>query len=163
MEVKWDVESWWIAVNIVVAGGGPWLANFVLFLLEHNSAETANKPNVKWDPWNAYRDGQLGFVAVGWAAAALYDVGTHKCMPAFTNPGWVQLALGACIVGGALFAAQGARKPEKQKFVPTRSFPKGLTDRLKFYSIFSLTSFFALLTLISMVIIHFKVLGHECT
>lgn len=160
--MDWSVESWWLAVNVIVAGAGPWLANLLLFIIEHNNADTANKAQVKWGPWDAYRDGQLGFVAVGWAAAALYDVGTHKCMPTYANPGWTELALGSCIVGGALFAAQGARKPVKGIFAKTKNWLGGFVERVKFYPVFSLTLFFALVSLGFMLNIHFTVLGHDC-
>ncbi|WP_345816677.1 hypothetical protein AAGS40_27255 (plasmid) [Paraburkholderia sp. PREW-6R] len=157
--MDWNVEFWWFLVNVVVAAMGPWIANFVLWRLDHISDRTA-----EWRQWDAYRDGQLGFVAVGWSAAALYDIATHPTLWPNPNPGIVQMGLIIAIVGGALFAAKGARDPVRGTLPAAPhgvSFGRRLWDRLMFYQAFTFTLGFTLLSLVLMLVEHANVALNE--
>jgi len=153
--MDWSIEGWWVLVNVVVAALGPWIANIVLWGLE-----LIGDPTAEWRQGDAYRDGQMGFVAVGWSAAALYDIATHPKLWPNPNPGLTQMGLIIAIVGGALFAAAGARKPVVGR-LPAAIAGQSLWARVKrrffFYQAFSLTLFFSLLSLFLMLAVHFNV------
>jgi hypothetical protein len=68
------------------------------------------------------------------------------------------------IVGGALFAAAGARKPVMGQLpaaVAGQTKAARLKQRLFFYQAFSLTLFFSLLSLCLMLAVHFNVAMSE--
>jgi hypothetical protein len=149
-------ELWWWIVNVGAAASAPFWANLLLSGLERFGG------TLKVDMWSAYRDGQLGFVALGWGAAGLYDISTHTSVWPNPNPGFVQAGLTIAIVFGALFAAAGARHQVKIPFVPQKSgFFAKASERFVYFLACSVTLIMATLALYLMWKVHHEIVAVE--
>lgn len=141
------MDFWWLIVNVILAAGAPFLANLLQWALD------GGKPMLL----SAYRDGQLGFVAVGWCAAALYDIAGHPTV--FPHKGNWQVFFGMMLALSALFAAKGGREPV---LTPLPAIPVGTTlnwwellkRRIKHFKTASWSVGLGVLSLIGMLLVH---------
>ena len=155
--MKLELEIWWFVVNVFAVAAGPWIANSIVFLIVRRL-----DPTEQWDPWRAYREDQMGFVAMGWATTALYEIASRETL--LSHVGFIQVVLGFCIAFGALFAAGGARQPVDPATCETADRDAGIWNRLKvwadFYQFFTFSLIACLVSFVLLYIIHVNNASH---
>lgn len=143
------MDFWWLMVNVFLAAAAPFLLNLLLWALNGGDSMM----------FAAYTDGELGFVAVGWCAAALYDMVTHPTI--FPHPGNWQVYFGVVMALAGLFAAKGGRDPVRTPLPAltpaqktTMGFSKRLWRRIKWFKTASWSIVFGVLSLAGMLYVH---------
>jgi hypothetical protein len=109
----------WLIVNIAIPIGAPICAmtGLKLFPAEGPPDEAKWKRSI----WVPFRDGQLAFLAIGWIAAAAYELVNERTLVAKNLPefgegvvvGMLGLATAfsaLCVTGGAVFPAEFVSK-----------------------------------------------------
>lgn len=72
---RWEIWSWdfigWFFVNLIVPVGLPPLGILIVRMMKIELSEEVKK---KTTFWATIQDGQLGWIALAWAAAAVYEL-----------------------------------------------------------------------------------------
>jgi hypothetical protein len=123
-----NVKDWpWFWITVFLAVAAPFFGSLLVYGIDLLSRKKGTK--LEWAA--PYRDGQLGYVVVGWCAAALLEVyqvtdkvqNLHDAnlidpvkygqIEAFISSWEFAYVIGCCMIGalGALVAALGAANP----------------------------------------------------
>ncbi|WP_233889693.1 hypothetical protein [Paraburkholderia flagellata] len=103
-----QIETGWFMVNVVVPALAPGIGAAIMIGME--KITEGDRDISLADP---YIDGQLGYVSVGWCAAALLEIDhLQHCFPA-AEYGGMHTGVWILLVLGGLIAAAGSIKTDK--------------------------------------------------
>lgn len=120
MELSNHVQDWltWVVLNVLIGVFTPMAGMGLMAAVNTLTANSKNKSGFLIDYVLPYRDGQLGYVAMSWCAAALIEL--FRAM--VKQPHWL-MGIGIALIGllaaaNAFIAALGASAPAAELAKP---------------------------------------------
>lgn len=139
----------WFFINLVVPATLPLVILLVLKLVDLPKPYSARS-----SPLRAVRDGQLGWVAMGFAASCTYELWGHLQAASNAAPEWAgyvfALSLVFLVLSGVLSMA-GTLFP----FDESKLQPVGVVDWLVHYKLFAATAFSTVTTALLYALVHY--------
>lgn len=140
----------WFFVNLLVPATLP-----LAILLALRLVDLPTPYSTRASPLRAVRDGQLGWVAMGFAASCTYELWGHLNTTAPASPEWTgyvfALSVVFLVLSGVLSMAGTLFPFDESKFQPV-----GFVDWLRHYKLFAGTAVSTVVTALLYALVHYS-------
>ncbi|WP_277189374.1 hypothetical protein [Caballeronia sp. BR00000012568055] len=143
--VHWVDLIGWLGTNVVVGVFAPLIGMYAMRQLNQMTANLEHPFAFTVSYFAPYREAQLGYMVLGWAMAAVFELAKMGGLSIGLRMGGI-IALFTIAASGGMLAAVGASNPPKEK-------PAGVS-KWRHFTLFRISVYLSIVTLVISCYVH---------